>query len=265
MLNLSFSKKIILKNTLKIIFIIICFLLIVYFGLGYSLNNIIENKRWLDPMFITVMLSFSLGLIFGILEMRFLDKLSDYLDRIKFSLTNAIKGNWGEREAFKKLKEVLGSQYIIYPNFHIPDKKIKFDNDAVIIGPKGIICIEIKNIKGVFDFIGEETYKYDLHNKNQCRDTLNEHQSPSKEVLRHSYFLQKWLERNDFNGIRPKPILLLVGDRAMLNSKPQPQGYYVVRSLEELSDTFQNTHEDNRFNEELCRNLVGLFGNKYLK
>jgi len=265
MLDLSFSKKIIIKNIIKIFFIIFCFLLIAYFGLNFSITTIIRDKKWLDPMFIIIAATFFLGFILGVSEVRFLDKISNYLDKLTFNLKNAIKGNLGEKKTFEKLQQILGSEYKIYPNFHIPDPKLTFDNDAVIIGPKGIICIEIKNIKGNFDFIEEETYKYYWHNKNQCRETFNEWNSPSKEVLRHSMVLQKWLEKKGINDIRPKPFLLLVGGMAEFHSKPNPRGYYVIKDLEKLPQTLQGTYEDGRFTEELCQSLVGLFGNKYLK
>lgn len=260
MLNLSFSKNLIIKNLIKIIFVVICFLLIAYFGLGYSIGNIITNKKWLDPMFIIIGISFVLGLILGIAEIRFLNRIDTYLDKLITSLKNAIKGNLGEKKTFAKLKDILDKKdYKIYPNFHIPHPGEDFDLDAIIIGPKGIICLEIKNISGKFDFIGEDTYKYWYGNKL----LLGEYNSPSREVIRHADRLQRWLYENNFKDISPKRFILLIdAEWGILD----PSGYYVIKGVEKLADTIQKANIDPYFNEETNRQkITKFFGDKYLK
>lgn len=266
MLNLSFSKKKIIENVIKIIFAIICLFLIVYFGLGYSIENIIINKKWLDPMFILLGISFSLGFVLGIVEIRFLNKFGDFLYRLWRNLKNAIKGNSGEKDTFKKLQDILDrKEYKIYPNFliPIPNSQKKFDIDAVIVGPKGVICLEVKNINGKFDFIKEETYKHDYHYGNDCIDLLKENKSPSREALNHRLSLEKWLHKNGFNDIFPRCIILFIDGRVV--NKLEPVGYYVVPGIENLADRIQKLEINPYFKEEICQKLTQFFGDKYLK
>ena len=82
-------------------------------------------------MFILLGISFSLGLVLGIVEIRFLDNINDFLYKAKCALQNAWKGNLGERGTFKRLKQLLGDEYRIYPNFKIPGTE--FDNDVIIL------------------------------------------------------------------------------------------------------------------------------------
>ncbi|MCL5017063.1 MAG: NERD domain-containing protein [Patescibacteria group bacterium] len=262
-MHLSYSKKLIIFNIFKIIFVLMVVILIAYFGLEYSFGDIFVNKRWLDRTFVLSAISFTTGFLLGTLELKFLERIGDYLDLCIYNLKNAWKGNWGEKKTFNKLIEILDERYKIYPNFHIPISGNNFDIDVVIIGPKGIICIEIKNIKGKFDFIGKETFKHDWHNGNSCIDTLGEYNSPSREVLRHSLALEKWLKEKGKN-ILSKHMLLLVGGKAIIN-KLEPSHYFIVKNLEELQLRLSDTKIDPYFTTEVIQDLIKLFGDKYLR
>ena len=167
---LSFSEKKIITSILTILLIILFVFLAAYFLLDWSISDIIVNKRWLDPQFAVVLVSIFTGFFLAVFEIKFLDRLTESLNRAIYTLRNALKGNQGEKKAFQKLKKILGEQYKIYGNFQINGEH--FDNDVIILGPKGIISIEVKNISGTFSFKGEETYRHDWHNWNECVDTV---------------------------------------------------------------------------------------------
>ena len=257
-LRLSFSKKQIIINILKITIVLLVLFLIVYISLDWGIRDIVIYKRWLDPKFITVAISLALGFLLAVVELKLLEELDAFLDKTTYALQNAFKGNWGEKKTFAKLKEILGQErrYKIYTNFQIPDTK--FDNDAIILGPKGIISIEVKNIKGKFDFIGEETYKHEWCSGDECLCKLNEYHSPIKEVIRHSIVLEEWLAQSGYKDIKIKKAVLMVGSRFKINKIENPV-VYIVSGLNNLVNFIKDSYDDPRFTPEFCQKLSDIF------
>lgn len=257
-MKLSFSEKNIVKNVLKIFSIILFFLIIEYFALQKSIQDI-RSGLWFDKNTIIAALLFFSGYVFASIWYRIRYRVDNFLDDAIGRLKSAYKGYLGEKNTFDKLSAILGSDYKIYPNFVIPGTK--FDNDFIIVGPKGIVSIEVKNISGKYDFIGEETYRHNLHYGNECLCKLSEYQSPSREIIRHCAALENWLGQQGFENFKPKGLILLAGDNSLVN-KIEPTNYYVIKNLEELTGTLEKTKIDPRFNSELLQGITNLF-NKF--
>jgi len=257
--KISFSEKNIIKYSLIIVFIFSALILIVYFSLRLSLSAIISQKKWLDPQFWATGIIFLAGIIFITILRYFLNKIDYWLDNAERNLKNALKGNWGEKKTFEEFQKILGADYKIYRNFKIQNRK--FDNDAIIIGPKGIISIEIKNIHGDFEFIGEETYKHNWRYGNECLCKLNEWKSPTREVLRHCEAFEKWLSESGFNGIKLKRAILLVDTKARIIKLENP-AVYVVKGLNDLAKYIENSYNDSLFTPEFCEKLDKLLSER---
>lgn len=255
---MSFSKWKILINVLKITFVAIILIFIEILAINASWNQ----RGLLNTKSISLLIIFLLGSLFMIIVYKVKNLIGEFLDNAIYSLKNALSGNRGEQKTFALLRKIFDEQYRIYPNFTIPDTK--FDNDAVIIGPKGIISIEIKNLKGNFEFIGEEVYKHEICRGYQCICKLHGYMNPVSEILRHTKVLEEWLYNKGFQNILIHKFLLMTGERSKVVKLEHPT-IYVITSLEKLKERMEEIKENSLFTPEFCLNLYKIFGEKYLK
>lgn len=256
MSKLSFSQTQIVRNLLRIIILVVLGI-VVYLGLNWSIRNIVSKKLWLDQKIIFFGLGLFIGALLITIELKFLNKLFGFLDKSLYNLRNALKGNRGEKRVFLRLLEMLGSSYKLYRNFKIPGKR--FDIDAIIIGPKGIITFEIKNLSGEYRFVENKVYKISRYlDGNICYCELGERRSPTKEVLRHNEALEEWLMKNDFERIKVRSAIVLVGNLHKTEKIEKPE-IYIITSENEIKRYFDNTYEDPRFTPEFCSKLDKLF------
>ncbi len=253
MLKLSFSKRQIIKNALIIIVTILALGFLSYLALNWSIRDIVSRKLWLDEKATIGAIGILLGVLITLGETKLLHKLDDLLDRAKYNLQNALKGNLGEEKAFKRLLEMLGSSYRLYRNFKIPGKR--FDIDAIVVGPKGIITIEVKNLSGEYRFIESEVYKISRYpDGNTCYCQLGRWKSPVREAAYHNEALEEWLMKNDFSQIKVKGAILMVGDRYKIEKIEKPE-VYIITSADGIKRYFDDTFEDSRFTPEFCAKL----------
>jgi len=125
------------------------------------------------------------------------------LDKLSREALNFKYGKEGEETIFNMLCKTLDDNYVYIPNYNIPNAMIG-DIDGLLIGPKGIIILEIKNWAGDFRISGTDAYKrlrgniYKLYKK-----------SPFKQTARQQKYLTKFLKEK---GISTKitPIIVLV-------------------------------------------------------
>lgn len=247
-------------NLFKIIAFFIVFFLIVYIALGWSIRSIVANKCWLDPQFITVAISFTIGFLIALIELKFLTKLDVFYDRMVRALQNARKGNWGEKKTFEQLKQLLGNRYRIVRNFKIPDRK--FDIDMIVLGPKGIITFEVKNIgseNDIFRFEGADVYKITRYrNGNECSCKLSEYgnANPIQEAIRHNLALEKWLTKIGYEGIKVKGVVLMVSEARIEFNKP---AIFIIKDINHIKQYIDDSFEDPAFTEEFCSKLEQVF------
>lgn len=252
----SYSQRQILINGIKIAIILIIFFAVVFWGLGWSLTDLIANKRWLNPQFITVTIALFFGVVVGIIEIKFLERVADMTDRIYRAMMNALKGDRGEKAVAASLRQILGEQYRVYPNFKLPEWK--FDIDIVIVGPKGIITLEVKNIGGEFEFSGVDTYKITrYHNGNINYCWLNEWENPTKEAMRHNAALKEWLAQNGFKDARIGGALLMVGDTKIATL--EHPSIYIITKLDRLKTYLDELPDNPAFTSDFCSKLAFLF------
>lgn len=115
------------------------------------------------------------------------------------------KGQEGEKEVLEMLKNNLPDDYSCMPNFIIP-KTLIGDIDELIIGPKGIIILEVKNYKGYFRICGGEFF---LKLKGALY-FLYFYKNPIKQVIQQRNWLSNYLEKKGLNNITIHPIVVLV-------------------------------------------------------
>ena len=96
-------------------------------------------------------------------------------------------GKEGEEEVLQILEESLDDNFIYISNYVIPNTRIG-DIDGLLMGPKGIIILEIKNYAGFFRVSGGDLYRklkgdiYKLYKKN-----------PFKQIIKQKDYLEKFM------------------------------------------------------------------------
>jgi len=79
-------------------------------------------------------------------------------DSLFENIGNFKKGKRGEDEVAAMLKENLDDNYTCVENYMIPNARIG-DIDGLLIGPKGVVILEVKNYQGVFRISGPDLYR----------------------------------------------------------------------------------------------------------
>lgn len=249
--KISFSQELMVKGVLKITFIILILFVIAYLTLDWSIGKIIEQKSWADPKIVAFTILLLGGYFMLLIEFSFLNKLGDYIDNVIDVIKKAVKGNDGEKRTIKKLGEILGIQYQLYPNFKIPNEK--FDIDVLIVGPKGLMNLEIKNMSGEFQFIKEKTYKiFRYYDGNVCHLELGDYKNPIREVLRHNSKLKNWLEKNGYQDIKINNAIVMVGNSNI--TKIEEPKVYIITDLNRINqyDYFNKSSGDVVFTNDEC-------------
>lgn len=242
--RLSYSQKLMGIVVLKIIGFMVLFVSAAYFGLGWSIDDIVKNKQLEDPRFAATGIIIFLSFLLGMAEMTAIMKIDSWLDRQIYKFKNAFKGNAGEKKTFDELIKSLGSEYKLYRNFPVPG--YKFDIDAIIVGPKGIVTFEIKNIGGKYDtflFESSDVYKINEYpNGDVLSRRLGPASSPVEEAMRHNSTLEAWLKENEFPTIKVRGAILMVSSAKIEVKYPLP--VYVIKGTERIEKYFQDAYED---------------------
>ena len=114
------------------------------------------------------------------------------------------EGQEGEDEVVKVLENTLDDNYTYIRNCIIPNTRIG-DIDGLLIGPKGVFAIEVKNYTGVFRISGGDMYRklkgdiYKLYYRN-----------PFRQVTQQKNYLEKYLKEKGVPVVA-QPIVVLVG------------------------------------------------------
>lgn len=88
--------------------------------------------------------------------------LSTYLNKDRKEIREIMRltgvGAQGEERVLKQLQTHLGDEYVYISNYVLPNTMIG-DIDGMLIGPKGLIVIEIKTWHGQFKITCGEIYR----------------------------------------------------------------------------------------------------------
>lgn len=200
--------------------ILFCLALIVF---GMFLGSISDKifVRWLDPL---------------------ADKVFDEISRLE-------KGEEGENGVCGELNRILDlSKYTIHRNFAIPGKK--FDIDAIVVGPKGVIVLEIKNYTKRMAFDGDKAM---VETGNSFRRILPK-TDPRNEVEHYSGELNKYFNANGLRGLPiRKAIAFLKKDTAIILS--HKVRVYIISGPDELDKYIATTPDDPQFTPEFCEKI----------
>ena len=169
--------------------------------------------------------------VFGLVLFSFLF-LKPILENLSEEIRNFRYGKEGEESVLNMLSKTLDDNYIYIPNYTIPNTRIG-DIDGLLIGPKGIIIIEIKNWDGYFRISGPDVYRklrgaiFKLYKK-----------SPFKQIARQGQYLAKFLKEN---GIYMKIIPLVVLVYGRIASISGKTGIFITEENNLINHIFKLT------------------------
>ena len=184
----SYSSQMI-KEIMPKIFIILG-LIILIFVLGFILPfkiSVLKPYWW-------IIMFFAVSFIYPFIET--VQSLREDLEFFKY-------GREGENKVLQMLEESLDDNFIYITNYVIPNTRIG-DIDGLLIGPKGIIILEIKNYAGIFRISGGDMYRkikgdiFKLYKKN-----------PFKQIKKQKEYLEKFLHEKGID-VKITPIVVLI-------------------------------------------------------
>jgi len=170
----------------------------------------------------------------------------DKFKALEDSIYKFRKGQRGEDSVVNALTQFLGDEYIYIPNYIIPNSRIG-DMDGLIIGPKGVIILEIKNWEGIFRISGRDVYRrlradiYKLYRKN-----------PFVQVYRCNESLRKLLAYKGMNT-RVIPVVVLVsGKISAITGKTE----IYITEVEKLVNYILGLPPISNFSESLRQDIL---------
>ncbi len=241
---MRYTKKIIWINRLKIFipFIIVLFFIGIY--IGYISNE--------SPYKLGLGLSGSILFILGFFYYPLNNKIVNKLDRIDDKFFNNIKnaelGIKGEELMFFELEKILPIGYTLYKNFIIPGRK--FDINALIVGPKGVIILEVKNLLNNLEIFDNRIF-YSIDGQ---RFPMPINIDPRFEADEHCEKLKQFFNKNNINNlIINKAVVFTRNGLIHINSKKT--WIYLINGVENINKYFTSLTVDQQFTTEFCAKI----------
>lgn len=214
--------------------------------LATIIAGIILSVRWSSflPIFLIIMIA---GLMFP--------RLRKIYNKTKDKVKNFQDGIQGEDEVLKVLNESLSDDYYYIKNFLIPNTMIG-DIDGLIVCPKGIILLEIKNYKGRFRFSGQDLFK-------KIKDNIYRlfGKSPVRQVHMQKDCLQKFLNDKNFSA-NIIPFVVMVDGK--VENYSGTQGIF-ISTINNLVNNISNLNTNSGWTTDKISQAVTLLSPQHTK
>jgi len=210
----------------------------------------IKNKpEYFQVLFVFAIFFTALGFftywLSEVIEKRWLNPVADkFIEKVR----RAELGDEGEDGVCDELARILGSEYIIHRNFKISGRK--FDIDAIVVGPKGVVVFEIKNYTNRIAFDRNDAL---VETKSGFK-RIPTNDDPRNEVEYYCKELKKYFYAKGFGRLPlRKAVAFLKKDMAIILS--DRIGVYVINGDERLGEYFASIPNDPSFTPELCAKI----------
>src|ERR1035437_4094597 len=222
MKKITYSKKLYLIAQLKFLAVLLVFIIILVLDFRYGIGRANFTIKTFEMLFVLL-----LGFSFYPVVMSAKRRLDKFEDKILDDADSARLGFEGENTVAEWLKQILPKdKYFVLPNFVLPGHR--FDIDFIVIGPKGVIILEVKNYTGQFQFSDDEYFQI----KNGQKNVLPPSFDPRDEARRHAYYLRKYFELNGYNNVRIlKAVVFVNANRMSIDGNT---GVYVAGGFDSL-------------------------------
>jgi len=246
----SYSKKQIIKNRIIEVgifsILIICFVI----SLKYFLHSMDEGQKWLNVTLVISLISLLLGIFFGLILALIINKMDLFFQKIEFNIDIAKAGDEGEKAVYNELNKFLNDDYTVYPNYEIPGHK--FDLDFLIVGPKGLVVVEVKNYSNSTFFSEQQAAsisgaRYTREIKKSVRIA-----DPRTQIDTHCKVLNGYLNYLGLTNINIRKVLVFTKDHVKIEGKTR---IFIVKKIYELAQYFDNLYPDDKFNPRFCHEI----------
>ncbi len=261
---LSFAHKKLIINTTKwlsVMLFLLVFLLIAIYWLIIFTPNALHSITLANLFsFIPPIISVSLGLYLSKPFYRLLCRLlNPPMDKYVDNAFNAAKGIKGENLVYNELCKILDTtQYKIKRNFKIPNKR--FDFDFIIIGPKGLIVIDVKNHPKT-----HTTFTYDkaFYINKSGNPTELIKKDPRKKLKDQIYQLNTYFKNKDLKDIKIRKVLLYLNTDSIefKNGTENLYKTFIIRGIDGLSTYFKEAFLDSQFTPEFSNKIYDILEN----
>lgn len=179
--------------------------------------------------------------------------------RVEEILAKQIAGYRGELGIDYPLSFLPEKDYYILHDIRLFDGSHYFQLDTLIISPKFILIVEVKNISGKLFF--DSDFKQLIRTVDEKEEPFPD---PILQVERQSYQLLKWLRLHKYNYIPIEPIVVVSSTRAILRTSPDNQEIFdkvllnsrLPAKIEKLSKMHQKEYYRPNIIQKLSKKIL---------
>lgn len=229
---------------------------VILFGLLFLILAIsyfwVVGGYWIhDPQFIVTGVAVLLGALVILLAQRVSNCLDNYLINKDGQIGIAKAGDLGECLVREELDKVLDDSYVVCANYIIPGHK--FDLDFLIIGPKGLIVVEVKNFSDSTIFSEQQALRVKDFGYRRETTMLVGKADPRTKIDTHCRVFNNYLNYLGLDNIKIKKVLVFPKDHITIEGKSR---IYIVKKIHELGQYFEDLYPDERFTPEFCAEVA---------
>lgn len=250
-LKLSFAKKKVVINKMKILAILGFLLMFLPFDVWWFLSRPLDFKQWATttPLSFVFLLPILILVVWGIykvenwIEKKIDAKIDIYVRNWKV----AEKGDKGEELVYKELYKLLNSeQSIIYRNLTLPS--MTSDMDIVVVGLKGVILFEVKNKDTVDSYTATKSFYMSRWNR-----LIKKYLDLRDIVKWRAVQLEKYLAEKGVDNIKVRKVILYVNPHSVEIQEygDNKNHVYIVQGLDKLKVYLATSRADEDFTLEL--------------
>jgi hypothetical protein len=139
---------------------------------------------------------------------------------IEKDLRKWLKGYYGERDVGYYLSFLPEEQFFIFHGLRLKDKKA-FQMDIVLLSPRYILIIEVKNISGKIIFKKGSNHVVKIFNEQE--EGMD---NPIYQVQRQYQQFRNWLDKFKLKGIPIEHLVVFSNTSTIIETTPDHQGIF---------------------------------------
>jgi hypothetical protein len=246
----SYSEKQLRKNRIKKYSVLVIILIVFVALIKYIILPFLKDPKWLSANSLFILILMILGVTACLAALGLSKWVESFLNNVNSDIGISMAGHEGEKNVYEELRRVLDDKYTVYPNYIIPGHK--FDLDFLIVGPKGLIVVEVKNLSNSTIFTEDKALSIKKSGYKKETKELVGSSDPRTKINIHCKVLNNYLNYLDFNNINIKKVLVFAKDHVTIEGKSK---IYIVKKIDELGKYFNSLYQDERFTPEFCEEI----------
>lgn len=245
---MSYPKKLFLRALMTVVAILGLIFLVILFSAYLSLRDVTK---------IGIVFTFLVGFLYYPLSEKAVDWLDSligpFIEKSLKTAKRAKRGMDGEDMVSGWLEEIVGKGNFV-SNVELPGAK--FDFDAIIVGERGVIVLEVKNLSDSIRFDSEDYY--------QLKEGEPILISPDKDPRfklreRVVYDLRRYLDSNGFGAVTTHKALVICNGQVTWNG---PAETYIIKDKEHLRKYIESRNIDPSCTPQVQTEILNLLRKK---